>query len=481
MMINIELNDMSFRYDVFQIFNIYYMSRDIKFGRGGGFTVEIREDGIACNLENGISRDYANDPGLRKRENIRIGVFLFLKEVTGQEHPWGTLIGIRPSKIALKLLESHSDEEVLEYFRHHNLASRSKAELCMEVARNEKRYVARDEKLVSIYVGMPFCPTKCLYCSFTSNPVGENSGLVDDYLKALFYELDRTMECIRDNGLGIQCVYFGGGTPTAVTDEQFEAVMARIHGNFVEGFGVEEFTVECGRPDSLSEAKLLAMKKYGVDRISINPQTMNDDTLRLIGRSHTALDTVEKFLLARSMGFDNINMDLIVGLPGEGLEQVKRTCEEISLLKPDSITVHGLSVKRGSRLHEKILNKESYSPPGQQEVICMFDQTESLARGLGMKPYYMYRQKNMVGNMENIGYSIDGKDGIYNIQMIEERQTIIACGADGVTKLVCRSGGWIDRFPNLKDIKEYCTRIEETAEKKFDLLNKLFNETEDTK
>jgi len=481
MKINIELNDMSFRYDVFQIFNIFYMSREIKFGQGGGFSVEISEEGLVCALAGGTAMDYDFDTALRKRENIRIGIFLFLKKVTGQKHPWGTLIGIRPSKIALKLMETHSDEEVLEYFRHHNLASSRKAELCLEVARNEKKHVTVDEKLVSIYIGMPFCPTKCLYCSFTSNPVGENSGLVDEYLKALFYELDRTRDLIREKGLRIQCVYFGGGTPTAVTDVQFESVMGRIHGNFVEGLGVEEFTVECGRPDSLNATKLLTMKKYGVDRISINPQTMNDETLRLIGRSHSAQDTREKFLLARSMGFDNINMDLIVGLPYEGLPQVEHTCEEIGRLKPDSITVHGLSVKRGSRLHEKILNKESYSPPGQQEVIGMFSRTESLARSLGMKPYYMYRQKNMVGNMENIGYSIDGKDGIYNIQMIEERQTIIACGADGVTKLVCRRGGWIDRFPNLKDIKEYSSRIEETTKKKLNLLNKLFNETEDTK
>ncbi len=481
MKIDVELNDMSFRYDVFQIFNIYYMSSDIEFGKGSGFRVDIREEGIACSIDGGVSRHYTFDPGLRKRENIRIGVFLFLKEITGHEYPWGTLIGIRPSKIALKLMESHSDEEVLEYFSRHNLASREKAELCMEVAGHERKHVRADEKLISVYVGMPFCPTKCLYCSFTSNPAGENSSLVDDYLKALFYELDRTREFIREKALRIQCVYFGGGTPTAVTEEQFESVMSKIHGNFVEGAGVEEFTVECGRPDSLNEAKLLTMKKYGVDRISINPQTMNDETLRLIGRNHSAKDTREKFLMARRLGFGNINMDLIVGLPYESQEQVENTCSEVMKLRPDSITVHGLSVKRGSRLYEKILNKESYCPPGQQEVLGMFRQTESLARSLGMKPYYMYRQKNMVGNMENIGYSIEGKDGIYNIQMIEERQTIIACGADGVTKLVCRSGGWIDRFPNLKDIKEYSARIEETTEKKFDLLNKLYEETEDVK
>ena len=474
MKINIDLNDMSFRYDVFQIFNIYFICKDIKFGEGGGYLVDISDTEITCSQEDGITRTYGYDTGLRKRENIRIGIFLFLKEITGQEYPWGTLIGIRPSKIALKLMEDHSEEEILDYFRFHNLASLPKAKLCIEVARNEKKYVTRDRKLISVYVGMPFCPTKCLYCSFTSNPAGEKKGLVDEYLKALFYEIDRTGKYIKENGLKIQCVYFGGGTPTAVSDQQFDSVMNKIYSSFVESGCIEEFTVECGRPDSLNECKLLIMKKYGVGRISINPQTMNDDTLRLIGRNHSAEDIREKFRMARSIGFDSINMDMIVGLPYEGPEHVERTCREILRLKPDNLTVHGLSVKRGSRLYEKIINKDSYNPPGQEEVMEMFRQTRQLADSLGMKPYYMYRQKNMVGNMENIGYSVRDKDGIYNIQMIEERQTIIACGADGVTKLIYHDGGRIDRFPNIKDIKEYNSRIEETVEKKFDLLNTLY-------
>lgn len=221
-------------------------------------------------------------------------------------------------------MEDHCEEDVIEYFRRHNLASPEKAKLCIEVAKNEKQYVTGDKKLISVYVGMPFCPTKCLYCSFASNPAGENSGLVDDYLKALFYEMDRTREYIHEKGLKIQCVYFGGGTPTAVNDLQFDSAMKKIYENFVESGCVEEFNVECGRPDSLNESKLLSMKRYGADRISINPQTMNDCTLRLIGRNHSAADIREKFMLARSMGFDNINMDIIVGLPCEGPEHVKK-------------------------------------------------------------------------------------------------------------------------------------------------------------
>ncbi|MHC1720722.1 MAG: coproporphyrinogen III oxidase [Clostridiaceae bacterium] len=481
MKITIRLNDMSYRYDVFQIFNIYFASQDIKFMDEGDYCIDILDSGILCSKGDDFRRSFNFDKRLTKKENIKSGIFLFLKEITGREYPWGTLTGIRPSKTALALLESNSEDEIVEYFRIHNFASEEKARLCIEVAKNEKRYVTKDDNLISVYVGMPFCPTKCLYCSFTSTPVGQNGELVEAYIKALFYEMDKIRTYIQDNGLKIQCVYFGGGTPTAVNDIQFEDVMERIYNDFIKGFAVEEFTVECGRPDSITAAKLQSMKSYGVDRISINPQTMNDETLKLLGRSHSSEDTKEKFLLAREMGFDNINMDIIVGLPHENESHLKNTCDKILELKPDNLTVHGLSVKRGSRLYEKILSSVSYKGPQQDELIRMFNQTRKLAESLGMKPYYMYRQKNMAGNMENIGYSVPGKWGIYNIQMIEEQQTIIACGADGITKVVFHEENRIERAPNLKDIREYISRIDETLNKKFNLLNTLYKRMEDKK
>jgi len=481
MKITVRLNDMSCRYDVFQIFNIYFASQDIKFEDEGEYNVDILDSVLRCRKGEDFSRSFSYDKALTKKENIKSGIFLFLKEATGREYPWGTLTGIRPSKIALALLENRSEDEIVEYFKVHNLASEEKARLCIEVAKNEERYVTKDDYLISVYVGMPFCPTKCLYCSFTSTPVGKKPELVDEYIKALFYEMDKVSGYIRDKGLKIQCVYFGGGTPTAVNDIQFEDVMKRIYNDFIKGFDVEEFTVECGRPDSITEAKLQSMKDYGVDRISINPQTMNEETLKLLGRSHSPEDTKEKFLLARKMGFDNINMDIIVGLPHENESHIKITCDKILGLKPDNLTVHGLSVKRGSRLYEKILDSGNYKGPEQDELIRMFGQTRKLAERMDMKPYYMYRQKNMAGNMENIGYSVAGKSGIYNIQMIEEQQTIIACGADGITKVVFREENRIERAPNLKDIKEYISRIDETLNKKFDLLNTLYKRMEDKK
>ncbi|MGE5626481.1 MAG: coproporphyrinogen III oxidase [Solirubrobacterales bacterium] len=473
MKINIYLNDMNYRYEVYQIFNIYFISTDIKFQEPFNYEVYISEGSVACNGQ-GIKREYTFKEFLTKKENIRISIFLFLKELTGRSYPWGTLIGIRPSKIALKLMEDHSEDEIVEYLKLHNLAREDKSRLCIKVAKAERQYVKNNKKTISIYIGMPFCPTKCLYCSFASNSIEGYKKLVDSYIDALIHELDKTLEYALDNNLEIQCVYFGGGTPTSVSEEQFEKIMKRVYENFIDRFKVKEFTVECGRPDSITERKLETMKKYKVQRISINPQSMNEKTLKTIGRNHTAEDVKEKLNMARELGFDNINMDIILGLPFETLEDVKHTCSEIYKLKPENITIHGLALKRGSRLYEKIINNISYKETDQKDIIEMYNQTELLAESLNMHPYYMYRQKNMVGNMENTGYSIPGREGVYNIQMIEESQTIIACGADGVTKVVFPDENRLERFANLKDVKEYINRIDETIAKKTELLNTLF-------
>lgn len=473
MNVNIKLNNMNFRYEVYQIFNIYFISIDIKFQEPYNFEVEINDSFVRCTGP-GFKKEYPFKEGLTKKGNIRLSVFLFLKELTGKEYPWGTLIGIRPSKIALKLLEDNTEEEIIRYFSYHNYASVDKAKLCIEIAKAERKYVKNNKEMVSLYIGMPFCPTRCLYCSFTSNSLEANKNYVDSYIDTLMYELDKTKEYLIEKGLKVQCLYFGGGTPTSINEDQFEKVMKKVYDNFINNFNISEFNVECGRPDSITSKKLEIMKKYKVDRISINPQTMSDKTLKLLGRNHTAEEVIEKFNLARDMGFNNINMDIIIGLPYETLDDIKHTCNEIFKLKPENVTVHGLSLKRGSRLYEKILNKKGYMEPEQREIINMYNEAKVLAESLNMIPYYMYRQKNMAGNMENIGYAIKGKEGIYNIQMIEESQTIIACGADGVTKVVFFDENRLERFPNLKDLKEYISRIDETIKRKHELLNTLF-------
>lgn len=480
MRINITLNDLAFRYDVYQMFNIYYLMEDIVFNEPQDNEDKIYNISISDNcidikgpIKNNI---YHYDKIIGFNNFVKKALFIYLKEVTGQEHPWGTLIGIRPSKIAYDLInKGYSEEGVIEHFKNVYLASEEKARLCMEVAKNESSYINDDENCISIYIGMPFCPTRCAYCSFASNPIGSSKKLVAPYLNALIKEINSIADYIDKRKLKIETVYFGGGTPTSISDEDFYSLMEIIHYSFIKDRKIREFTVECGRPDSITVNKLETMKKFMVDRISINPQTMNDKTLRTIGRGHKAQLVKDIFHEARNLGFDNINMDIIVGLQGEGLQEINYTCKEIKDLSPDSITVHGLSIKRASKIHENIVLNKEYYIPEQKELQEMYNTTKSLSEDLKMIPYYMYRQKNMIGNMENVGYTIKGKECIYNIEMIEEKQTIIALGADGISKVVFLKENRIERFGNLKDVKQYTEKIETLIEKKIELLDTLYN------
>ena len=472
MEIKIKLNDLKYRYDVYQMFNIYFSLDEIKFEDVGEYVVEVLEDEVKFSY-----KDFNKSVkiGEKIKEDIKRLVFMSLKELTNEEYPWGILVGIRPSKIALKYLEEgKSEEEIIKIFKEKHLASEEKAKLCIEVAKTEEKFVNDDEKKISIYIGMAFCPTRCFYCSFTANSILGSKKLVNPYLEALTYEIRKISEYVEERNLKIETVYFGGGTPTAVNNEEFENIMKEVYNAFVKNKNILEFTVECGRPDSITVEKLQTMKNYNVTRISINPQTMNDDTLKAIGRGHNVNDVKEKFNLARQMGFNDINMDIIIGLPGEGLDYVKTTCNEIYNLKPDSLTVHGLSLKRASILYENFILKKGIQVKKQEELASMYNESMELAKKLGLKPYYMYRQKNMVGNMENLGYSKEGNECIYNIQMIEDKQTIIALGADAVTKVVFLEEDRIERFGNIKDIKEYSNRIEEMVNGKINLLDTLY-------
>ena len=474
-MINIYLNDLNYRYDVYLMFNIFFPKEEIKFIEDQSFyNVYIFPKYLELYYD-GVKKKYVYDNINKVKDDIKKGIYIFLKEITKKSPPWGTLVGIRPTKIALSMLDlNYTEEKIAEFYKKTYLTDEDKINLCIEVAKLEKKLVNKDKRSVSIYIGMPFCPTRCLYCSFTSNPINSCKAIVEPYLKALTYEISKTSKYIKDKGLNIESVYFGGGTPTSVDDIQFNNIMNVIFSNFINEFKVKEFTVECGRPDSISYKKLETMKAFKVNRISINPQSMNDATLKLIGRFHREEDIIEKFNMARELGFDNINMDIIVGLPGEGLEHVKNTCSKIYRLAPDNVTVHGMSVKRGSRLHENIILNKDYKEPDYDETLQMFKSTYDLAKDLNMKPYYMYRQKNMVGNMENIGYCKDGKEGLYNIEMIEENQSIIACGADAVSKIVFMDENRIERFANVKDVREYINRVEEMIIKKNQLLDQCF-------
>ncbi|APM40367.1 coproporphyrinogen III oxidase [Clostridium kluyveri] len=476
MEVKVKLNCEKHRYHIFQIINLFCEFSNIIFVEKDNwdFNIEILVDRVIIKHDNEIYEGKF-ESCLKEKENIRKIIFLYFSDRTCKKLPWGTLIGIRPSKIALELIEKGENYEgIVEYFRNHFCCERRKAELCINVAAKEKDLVNTCSRNISVYVGMPFCPTRCLYCSFTSNPIENFKDLVEPYIESLIYEIRQISSYIKKNKLNIECIYFGGGTPTSVDDEKFKKIICEIYNNFVHGHRIEEFNVECGRPDSITLNKLKTMKKYGVNRISINPQTMNDSTLKFIGRNHRVEDIKEKFHMARECGFNNINMDIIVGLPGEGIEHIDKTCIEIEKLSPDSLTVHGMSVKRGSKLYENMINNTKYLAPDAVELNLMYERTARAAETLNMEPYYLYRQKNMVGNMENIGYAAGHNFGLYNIEMIEERQTIIGCGADAVTKVVFLEENRLERHGNIKDVKEYVNRTEEMVRKKIMLLNTLY-------
>ena len=475
MSINLSINNEKYKYDVFQIIKIFYPYEDVKFTDDlVDYSIIINDETII--IESNEDRySYKATEEHTIKEKIKLGLYNYFAKKTGIIHPWGTLIGIRPTKIAARLIKSNFQlKEVVEYYQDHYQTSEEKAKLCYEVAKNQEEYLHNDVRNISVYIGMPFCPTRCSYCSFAANGIKGKEKLVEAYLEALNKEIRAISNYIRENDLSIESVYFGGGTPTSVNNVQFSYIMQSIYEALVKDSKVREFTVEAGRPDSITEEKLLAMKEYKVTRISINPQSMNDKTLKAIGRIHTVDSIIEKYNLARRLGFDNINMDIIVGLPGEGIEEIEITCREIAKLKPESFTVHGMSIKRASKLHEAIINNKYFNKVALEELDKMFNHTRKTAEQLGMIPYYLYRQKNMVGNMENIGYTNKGLECIYNIKIMEENQTIIALGADAATKVVFPEENRIERFANLKDVGEYVKRIDELISGKIALLDTAF-------
>ena len=474
MEIKVNLNNLKYRYEVYQLFNVYFPMNDIQFldKEEADYIFYIGDEKM-----NFQYKEYFKEESLGEdiKNSLRRFLFLCLRDLTNDIYPWGILIGIRPSKIALKMLkEGKSEEEIIEIFKEKYIAHADKAKLCIDVAKAEERIVNKDSNTISIYIGMAFCPTRCMYCSFTANPIGAHKKMVMPYVESLMKEIREISRYVKEKNLNVETVYFGGGTPTSVSDGEFMMVMDEIYNDFIKDGNVKEFTVECGRPDTLNKTKLQIMKDCDVTRISINPQTMNDKTLKLIGRTHSSDDIKEKFKMARELGFEDINMDIIIGLPGEGHNEILKTKEEILKLRPDSITVHGLALKRGSIMYENFVLKKGIPITPHKEIVKMYEESKNLAEELGLSPYYMYRQKNMVGNMENLGYAKEGKECIYNIQMIEERQTIIALGAAAVSKVVFLEEDRLERFPNLKDLHEYVTRIDEMIERKKELLNSLY-------
>ena len=388
---------------------------------------------------------------------------------TGKVLPWGNMTGIRPTKIAMSMLmEGKGHEEILNYYQEKHYVSEEKALLSIDIAERERKLLSKlhYEDGYSLYIGIPFCPTTCLYCSFTSYPIVVHRKRVETYIDCLIREMDYVCEAYKNKIL--DTVYIGGGTPTTLEADQLDRLITALKERF-DFNTVQEFTVEAGRADSITREKLEVLYKHGVDRISVNPQTMNQCTLDAIGRRHTVEQVVEAYNMAREIGFSNINMDLILGLPGEDVEEVTHTIEEVKKLNPDSLTVHSLAIKRASKLAQWIQ---------KHDISCINNTDETMeiamegAKALNMQPYYLYRQKNMSGNFENVGYAREGKEGIYNILIMEELQTIVALGAGSITKRVCQDGR-IERCDNVKDVELYIGQIEEMIERKRKLLEEL--------
>ena len=407
---------------------------------------------------------------VRKETKNRLKRVLYnlLKEYTARSLEWGTLSGIRPTKITSIYLEQGKthDESVQQFIKEYYV-SEKKANQCVSISENEAKILKNIDYRngYSLYIGIPFCPSTCLYCSFTSYPILKYQDKIDAYLDAVCKELKYVAEANQDKKL--ETIYIGGGTPTTLEPKQLYRLLGIISELF-DTDSLSEFTVEAGRPDSITDEKLKAIRNYNVSRISINPQTMKQLTLDIIGRHHTVDDFLQAYNMSRHHGFDNINMDFIVGLPNETQEDIQKNMEWVKKLKPDSLTIHSLAVKRAARLNMFKEDYKQYTIKNSDDVMKI---TREAADSLGLLPYYLYRQKNMAGNLENIGYAREGKAGIYNILIMEEKQSIIAVGAGSSTKMVDIDGRRITRIENVKDVDLYITNINEMIERKESFFN----------
>ncbi len=483
-MIQITVSSEMYAYDMYHITKAFCPGVQIeqKVNKEQTNLVEIKiEENILVISEEEIAG--IEDRKLKKRR-VNICLYKWLKKVTGKELAWGIMTGVRPTKPIMTLMEQgFSDEETASWMQENYQITAEKAKLGIEVAKKEKSLLDQldYENGYSIYIGIPFCPTTCSYCSFTSYPIHAWKNRVDEYVDAVCKELEFIASVSKDKKLNT--VYMGGGTPTTLEPEQMDRILTHLETHF-SFEDLKEITVEAGRPDSITKEKLEVLKKHNIGRISINPQTMQQKTLDIIGRRHTVEDIRRVYALAREIGFDNINMDLIAGLPEETEEDMKDTLEQIKEMAPDSLTVHALAMKRASRLTQEQRGKvHDASEEGEiaHTLSAMIELASDYANEMDLVPYYLYRQKNIAGNFENVGYAKVDKAGIYNILIMEEKQSIIGVGAGSSTKVVIpddkaeidsKTGNLkkIVRSENVKDVEQYISRIDEMIERKGELL-----------
>ena len=468
-MITINTNNEKLLDELNLVVKLFYTTEEID-EKDIEFNIEQSVDGldIYTNCTNSLSdtiierNDTIKDikfPDRYTKRYAKLAIFECLQSFfPNKVLPWGSLTGIRPTKLYYELIKecgspSKAMDELVDTFK----VTLPKAQLVREIIKNQK-HIIKNDNLVDLYINIPFCPTKCYYCSFISSPISQCRHQVEPYLEALFKEIDATKELISRKNYIVKSIYIGGGTPTILDEFQLDRLLSKID------YMVDEFTVECGRPDTITKEKLDVLAKHNVTRISINPQTFCNKTLKEIGRNHTSKDIIDAYKLALNYDF-SINMDLIAGLGNETLLTFKKSLNKAIECAPDNITVHTLSIKRASNL-----KMEGGDTSTVENVEKMIEYSYPALIKAGYKPYYMYKQKNMIGNLENIGYFKD-KLSIFNIDSMEEFASIIACGANAISKRFYSLNNKIERFANLKNVQEYITRIDEMIEKK----NNLFS------
>ncbi len=480
-MIQILVSQETYTYNAYHLVKAFYPAQEaqtrVEEKASTFVTVQFPDDWVTVDDTDFPSEDIRLLDKPVRKNRIDKALYQKLSARTGTTLPWGILTGVRPTKIAMGKLEAGMQgADFVPWFCADCLVSEEKAALSWEIVNREKALLAPLDLAngYSLYIGIPFCPTVCSYCSFSSGALSDYADRVEAYLDALVKELTFIGHAMCDRP--VNTIYMGGGTPTTLTPKQLDRVLSCVDDHFPRT-ALQEYTVEAGRPDSITREKLDVLLQHGVTRISINPQSMQQKTLDAIGRKHTVADIRNAYALARSLGFDNINMDLIAGLPGETVEDMADTLAQIGELDPDSLTVHSLAIKRAARMGQaKRADPAKGNPADAKTVSRMIEAAAGQARQMGMTPYYLYRQKNIAGNFENVGYAKVDKAGIYNILIMEEKQSIVAAGAGAQTKLLigetegnASSGGQtvrLKRIENVKAIDAYIDRIDEMIQRK---------------
>lgn len=462
-------NDGMFQVDGVYIHLDYYLEHQ-RIKAVGSVTIDNKE--VSFSKEKDIGKSDKETDILIKQALSYVWLKL-LEEITHEKHDWGILTGIRPTKLYHKLLRIGGHEYAINYLMEEALLKANKIDILKDIVDRQLRvlpdlYDLDDE--VSIYIGVPFCPTKCAYCTFPAYGINYYNNSVDPFIKSLLKEIEMIGSWLKKSNIRVTTIYFGGGTPTSIEATQLDDIFKKL-AEWIDLKTVREITVEAGRPDTITSDKLEILSKWNVDRISINPQTFTQKTLDIIGRDHSVVEVIDKFKLARKHNFENINMDLIIGLPGENLDNLKKSLKYIAELQPESLTIHTMAFKRASYLTQ---NKEEFSITGLEEIKRMMNYSINWNERHGYYPYYLYRQKNMLGNLENIGYAKKGKENLYNILIMEEKQTIIGLGSGAVSKLIPPDSDLIRRVPNPKEPKAYVEKVESITLKKIELLNEMF-------